>query len=129
LGWADASRRPPDRATAAWIKSHGLSGRRTVAWSSDAWLYVMADLSLGLPTPPIDNDEVLLGSQGQLAQAVAVLDPNMIITSDDALTGFPEVKPLLGSRYRAVDHEQWTTVWLRDDDIVTTRVTSAPGAS
>jgi len=100
-----------------------------VAWSSDAWLYVMADLSLGLPTPPIDNDEVLLGSQGQLAQAVAVLDPNMIITSDDALTGFPEVKPLLGSRYRAVDHEQWTTVWLRDDDIVTTRVTSAPGAS
>lgn len=79
-----------------------------MAWSSDAWLYVMADLSLGLPTPPIDNDEVLPGSQGQIAQAVAVLDPDMIITSDDALTGFPEVKPLLGSRYRrrprAVDH-------------------------
>jgi hypothetical protein len=128
LGRADASRRPPDRA-AAWIKSDGLSGRSAVAWSSDAWLYVMADLSLGLPTPPIDNDKVRLGSQGKLAQAIAVLDPDMIITSDDALTGFPEIKPLLSSPYRAVDHEQWTKVWLRDDDSLTTRVTSAPGAS
>lgn len=109
-----------DRATAAWIKSHGLAGRSAVAWSSDAWLYVMADLPLGLPTPPIYNDEVLLGTQGQVAQAVAELDPEMIITSDDALTGYPEVKPLLNSRYRVVDQEQWNTVWLRDDDGLTT---------
>ena len=81
-----------------------------MAWSSDAWLYVIADLPLGLPTPPIDNDEVLLGSQDKLAQAVAVLDPDMIITGDDALTGFSEIKPLLSSLYRAVDHEQWTMV-------------------
>jgi hypothetical protein len=129
LGWADASHPHPDRATAAWIKSHGLSGRSAVAWPSGAWLYVMADLPLGLPTPPIDSDEVLLGSQGQVAQAVAVLGSDMIITSDDALTGFPEAKPLLSSRCRAVDHEQWTTVWLRDDDNLTTRVTNARGAS
>ncbi len=109
-----------DRATAAWIKTHGLSGHTAVAWSSDAWLYVMADLKLGLPTPPIYNDEVLLGSQGQVADAVAALDPDMIITSDDALSGFPEVQPLLNSRYRVVDREQWNTVWLRDDDSLVT---------
>jgi len=33
----------------------------------------MADLPLGLPTPPIYNDEVLVGAQGQVAQAVALL--------------------------------------------------------
>jgi Dolichyl-phosphate-mannose-protein mannosyltransferase len=109
-----------DRGAAAWIKGHGLSGHSAVAWSSDAWLYVMADLPLSLPTPPIYNDEVLLGSQGQVAQAVADLDPDMIITSDDALTNFPEVEPLLNSRYRVVDREQWNTVWLRNDNALIT---------
>ncbi|HWF57414.1 MAG TPA: glycosyltransferase family 39 protein [Candidatus Dormibacteraeota bacterium] len=104
-----------DRATAAWIKGHGLSKHTAVAWSSDAWLYVMADLDVALPTPPIYNDEVLLGNQGQVAQAVRDIDPEMIITSDDALTNFPEVQPLLASNYRAVDREQWNTVWLRND--------------
>jgi hypothetical protein len=68
----------------------------------------MADLPLGLPTPPIDSDEVLLGSQGQVAQAVAVLDSDMIITSDDAhrLSGGQAAaqQPLPGGRPRAVDH-------------------------
>jgi hypothetical protein len=66
------------------------------------------------------NDEVLLGAQGQVTQAVAVVGPDMIITSDDALANFPEVQPLLTSRYRVVDREQWNTVWLRDDDSLTT---------
>jgi hypothetical protein len=86
-----------------------------VAWSSDAWLYVMADLDLALPTPPIYNDEVLLGNQGQVAQAVRNIDPEMIITTDDALFNFPEVQPLLASNYRPVDREQLNTVWLRND--------------
>jgi len=60
-----------------------------------------------------------LGSQGQVARAVADLDPDMIITADDALTNFPEVEPLLNSRYRVVDREQWNTVWLRNDDPLT----------
>jgi hypothetical protein len=107
-----------DRATAAWIKSHGLSKQTAVVWSSNAWLYVTADLDLILPTPPIYNDEVLLGNQGQVAQAVRQIDPAMIITSDDALTNFPEVEPLLTSNYRAVDREQWNTVWLRNDAVL-----------
>jgi hypothetical protein len=53
----------------------------------------------------------------------------MIITSDDALTGFPEVQPLLSSRYRVVDREQLNMLWLCDDGSLTTPVTSAPGAS
>ncbi|MHB8719298.1 MAG: glycosyltransferase family 39 protein [Candidatus Dormibacteria bacterium] len=105
-----------DRDTAAWLRQHGLSGRSGVAWSSDAWLYVMANLQLGLPTPPIYNDEVLLGTQGQVASAVADLDPDVIVTSDDALEAFPEVRPLLAANYREVDREEWNTVWLRDDD-------------
>jgi Dolichyl-phosphate-mannose-protein mannosyltransferase len=104
-----------DRKTSAWIKSHGLSGRTAVAWSSDAWLYVMADLPLSLPTPPIYNDEVLLGDQGQVAKVVADIAPDMVVTTDDALHNFPEVKPLLAQRYRMVDREQWNAVWLRDD--------------
>jgi hypothetical protein len=104
-----------DRATAQWIHAHQLSGRTAVAWSSDAWLYLMADLPLSLPTPPIYNDEVLLGNQGQVAKAVANIDPDIVVTSDDALEGFPEVKPLLAADYRVVDREQWNSVWLRDD--------------
>jgi hypothetical protein len=42
----------------------------------------------------------------------------MVITSDDALSKFPDVKPLLISRYRVVHREQVDTVWLRDDDDV-----------
>jgi hypothetical protein len=105
-----------DRATAAWIQSHGFSGRSAVAWSSDSWLYVMADLPLLLPAPPIYNDEVLFGTQGQVAQVVSSLAPDLIITTDDAVAGFPEVSALLASRYRPVDREDLNTVWLRDDD-------------
>jgi hypothetical protein len=115
-----------DRATAAWIKSHGLSGHSAVAWSSDAWLYVLGDLPLSLPTPPIYNDEVLLGHTGQVAETVAQIDPEIIITTTDALTGFPEVLPLLNSNYRVVDQESTVTVWLRDDDDVPTPQTTGP---
>ena len=115
-----------DRATAAWIKSHGLSGHSTVAWSSDAWLYVLGDLPLSLPTPPIYNDEVLLGHTGQVAETVAQIDPEIIITTTDALTGFPEVLPLLTSNYRVVDQESTVMVWLRDDDDVPTPQTTGP---
>ncbi len=104
-----------DRAAARWIREHGLSGRSAVAWSSDSWVYLMADLPLSLPTPPIYNDEVLLGNQGQVAAAVAGINPDILITSDDALQGFPEVKPLLGQRYHVVDRELLNLVWLRDD--------------
>lgn len=112
------SRVAGDRATAAWIKSHGLSGRSAVAWSSDAWLYVMADLPLLLPAPPIYNDEVLFGAQGQVAQVVTSLAPDLIITTDDAVAGFPEVSALLAASYRPVDRENLNTVWLRDGDDV-----------
>ncbi len=104
-----------DRAAAAWIKSHGLSGHPAVAWSSDAWVYLMADLPLSLPTPPIYNDEVLLGTQGQVATAVADINPELVVTADDALTTFPEVMPLLTAHYRVVDRENVDAVWLRDD--------------
>ena len=47
-----------------WLTQHGLRGTTAVIWSSDAWVYALADLQIVLPTPPIYNDEVLLGFNG-----------------------------------------------------------------
>src|SRR5205814_1659770 len=55
-------RSPADEATAAWIREHRLSQSSAVIWSSSAWLYLLADLPLALPTAPIYNNVVLLGS-------------------------------------------------------------------
>lgn len=105
-----------DRAMATWVTSHNLNSGTAVVWSSDAWPYVMAGLSVLMPTAPIYNDEVLLGNQGQVAVLVSTLHPDIIITSDDSLAGFPEVQPLLARSYRAVERAGWDTVWLRNDD-------------
>ena len=115
-----------DRSVATWVTSHGLRGHSAVVWSSDAWPYLMADLPVLMPTAPIYNDEVLLGNQGQVADRVRLLAPELIITSDDSLQGFPEVQPLLTASYRTVDREGWDTVWLRVGQAVTD---AAPGAS
>ena len=123
-GWQDSfdARVAGDRAVARWVKSHGLSTETAVVWSSDAWPYLMTGLSVLMPTAPIYNDEVLLGNQGQVAVQVGSLNPDLIITSDDSLAGFPEVQPLLSKSYRVVDREGWDTVWLRDDDTLTRAV-------
>jgi hypothetical protein len=113
-----------DRATgnaaaAAWVRSHGLSGHPAVVWSNDPWPYVLADLPLLLPTPPIYNNMTLLGINGQVSDRVRELDPEIIVTSEDAVLQFPEVKPLLHQRYRAVQQEgppgRRVAVWLRRD--------------
>ena len=60
-----------DAHVAAWITANGFSGDTAVVWSYDAWVYALANLQIDMPTPPIYNDEVLLGSAARWRQYVA----------------------------------------------------------
>ena len=104
-----------DSAVAVWIKAHGLDGRSAVVWSADAWLYDLNNLQLLLPTPPIYNDEALLGNGGPLAQKVADLDPEIVITEGTARQGHPEINSVLNDGYQDVDESGSEIVWLRND--------------
>jgi hypothetical protein len=106
---------PADMAVASWISAHGYSGASAVVWSSDAWVYSLADLSVLMPTPPIYNDEVLLGNNGPVATAVAELKPTLIVVSDDAETQFPEIKSVIDDgTYKRVYGSGPIAIWLRN---------------
>jgi len=104
-----------DSAVAVWIKAHGMDGSSAVVWSADAWLYELSDLQLLLPTPPIYNDEVLLGYDGPVAQKVADLDPEIVITEGSARQAYPEINSVLNDGYQEVDKSGSEIVWLRSD--------------
>jgi 4-amino-4-deoxy-L-arabinose transferase-like glycosyltransferase len=104
-----------DSEVAAWIKAHGLDGSSAVVWSADTWLYDLNDLQLLMPTPPIYNDEPLLGYNGPVAQKVADLDPEIVITEGSARQAYPEINSVLNDGYKNVDESGSEIVWLRDD--------------
>ena len=104
-----------DSAVAVWIKAHGLDGSSAVVWSADAWLYELNELQLLLPTPPIYNDEALLGNDGPVAQKVADLDPEIVITEGSARQAYPEINSVLNDGYQEVDELGSEIVWLRND--------------
>ena len=105
---------PADAAVVAWISEHGYTGASAVVWSSDAWVYSLADLPVLMPTPPIYNDEVLLGNNGPVASAVAAINPTLIIVSADAELQWPEISSLLDGRtYQRVFGSGPDTVWVR----------------
>jgi hypothetical protein len=105
---------PEDSAVAAWIKAHGLDGSSAVVWSADTWLYDLNDLQLLMPTPPIYNDEHLLGYEGPVAQEVADLEPALVITESQSVAAWPEIDPVLAAGYKNVDESGSEIVWLRD---------------
>ena len=104
-----------DGAAADYIRNQGLAGTTAVVWSSDAWIYALAELPDLMPTPPIYNDEVLLGQNGPVADYVSTLNPEVIVTSTDALVQFPEITKLLDSKYVASYWYYPNLVWLRAD--------------
>jgi hypothetical protein len=117
-GWNASfdSRVEADEDVAEWLTSQGLTGTTAVVWSSDAWLYALADLDQQVPTPPIYNDEVLFGINGPVADYVAMASPTLIIVAEDAEQQFPEVARLLdGTRYQRVFESAPDTVWVRSD--------------
>jgi hypothetical protein len=109
------SRVPGDEAVAAWIEHEGLSDATAVVWSSDAWVYALADLEVLVPTPPIYNDEVLLGINGQVATYVAKLTPAVIVTSSVTVLASPEINNVVKSGYVALFVTDPDTVWVRAD--------------
>jgi hypothetical protein len=74
----------------------------------------MADLPVSLPTPPIYNDMTLIGQNGEVSARVRELDPEIIVTADDAMLQFPEVNSVLDG-YRIVLYESHVSVWVRQD--------------
>ncbi len=106
---------PEDAEVGAWISANGLDGSSAVVWSSDAWLYETNDLQLVLPTAPIYNDNVLLGSD--LAPMVAALTPDLIVTEGHARSAWPSINGVLSADYQEMDHSDDGNeiVWVRDD--------------
>ncbi len=119
LAWSDwevqwDDRAPADTAVGNWLRAHNLAGHSAVVWSSDAWPYLLADLPVLLPTPPIYNDFALLGSNGEVTERVAALAPEIIVTSDADVAAFPEIQTLVKSRYHQVFTAGPDHVLLRD---------------
>ncbi|MGZ6046226.1 MAG: ArnT family glycosyltransferase [Isosphaeraceae bacterium] len=112
--WSDSfdSRVAPDAEVAAWLNARGLSQSRAVVWSSDAWLYLLADLDELMPTPPIYNNFVLLGYEGQVSSFVEDKRPEVIVTNDLDTASFPEIMPLLLRGYTQVFSAGLDHVWL-----------------
>ncbi len=106
-----------DAQVAAWVRRHGLGGSKAVVWSSDAWLYELADLQLLLRTPPIYNDEVLYGSDLNLEGVVASLHPPLIVTEGAARRAYPAIDRVVDGGYRAMGSSQDGNeiVWVRAD--------------
>jgi 4-amino-4-deoxy-L-arabinose transferase-like glycosyltransferase len=105
-----------DAAVVAWIDSAGLRGSRAAVWSYDAWVYALADLQIVMPTPPIYNDEVLLGYGGPVEQYVAQQRPVLIVVDAEAQKLFPEIATLLNSgAYVDKYASKPDTVWVRAD--------------
>jgi len=112
--WRDSFdvRVAPDAQVAAWLDESGLSKARAVVWSSDAWLYLLADLDELMPTPPIYNNFVLLGSEGQVSAYVEDARPEIIVTDDLDTASFPEILPLLLRDYTQVFSAGLEHVWV-----------------
>jgi 4-amino-4-deoxy-L-arabinose transferase-like glycosyltransferase len=107
-----------DSAVVSWLDAKGLSGSTAVVWSSDAWVYALANLQILLPTPPIYNDEVLLGFNGPVEEAVASARPVVIVTSEDAIQQYPEIAKLLdGVQYVNEFASYPDAVWVRSDTV------------
>ena len=105
-----------DADAVAWITAKGFSGDTAVVWSYDAWVYALADLQIVMPTPPIYNDEVLLGSGGPVETYVAAKRPVLIVVDAVAQALYPEIGKLLTGGEYVNEYESYPdTVWVRAD--------------
>ena len=69
-----------------------------------------------MPTPPIYNDEVLLGYGGPVEQYVAGQRPVLIIVDAQAQVLFPEIGKLLAGGEYVNEYQSYPdTVWVRAD--------------
>lgn len=107
-----------DAKVAAWVIRNGFSGDTAVVWSYDAWIYALANLQIIMPTPPIYNDEVLLGSGGPVEKYVAMRQPVLIMVDVKSQVLFPEIVTLLDSGEYIDEYQTYPyTVWVRADSV------------
>ena len=107
-----------DARVAAWVMRNGFSGDTAVVWSYDAWIYALANLQIIMPTPPIYNDEVLLGHGGPVETFVAAKQPVLIMVDIDSQALFPEITTLLDSGEYVEEYATYPyTVWVRADSV------------
>jgi 4-amino-4-deoxy-L-arabinose transferase-like glycosyltransferase len=107
-----------DAKVAAWVARNGFTGDTAVVWSYDAWIYALANLQIIMPTPPIYNDEVLLGSGGPVETYVAAKQPVLIMVDVKSQVLFPEITKLLDSGEYIEEYQTYPyTVWVRADSV------------
>jgi 4-amino-4-deoxy-L-arabinose transferase-like glycosyltransferase len=104
---------PGDEAVAKWIRDNGYSDSSAVVWSSSAWIYMLADLDVSLPAAPIYNDVIIYGSGRALALQVESMQPELIVTSDEATRQWPDIVPLLTREYQLVYSSGYDHVYVR----------------
>jgi len=90
---------PADVAVSDYIRQNR-PGESLVVWSSSAWPYLLASAPVQLRAGPIYNDVVLDGSGQVVAQRVDQLRPQLILTSQEAMTQWPQIETLLRSHYQ-----------------------------
>jgi 4-amino-4-deoxy-L-arabinose transferase-like glycosyltransferase len=109
-----------DANVSAWIVAEGYSGDTAVVWSYDAWVYALANLQVDMPTPPLYNDEVLLGTGGPVEQYVDNEQPVLIVVDSVAEGTFPEIDKLLAGGGYIKEYQSYPdTVWVRADSVKT----------
>jgi 4-amino-4-deoxy-L-arabinose transferase-like glycosyltransferase len=107
-----------DAKVTAWVIRNGFSGDTAVVWSYDAWIYALANLQIIMPTPPIYNDEVLLGPGGPVETYVAMKQPVLIMVDVKSQVLFPEIGKLLVSGEYIDEYQTYPyTVWVRADSV------------
>jgi len=121
--WASSfdARAPAAVAMGLWLHQHGATGETAVVWSADAWPYLLGDLPVTLPTPPIYNDNVLLGGSRLLSQRVASIAPEVLIISHGAFIEFKGMSPLLKLHYTRVFTYGPESIYLRNGTKATKR--------
>lgn len=105
-----------EKQAADWIRQHGLSGQSGLAWSSDAWVYLLANLRPVVPTPALYVDEMWLGPQGVMS-LVEANQPVVVVTTPSSLYVYPQIVPYLKRYYTEVDHPGESEVWVRSDHL------------
>jgi hypothetical protein len=102
-----------DRGVVRWLRQEGLTNEKILVWSSDAWIYSLTQSPVPLPTPPIYNDQNLLGPEG-LTASVKSINPPIIITDVPDVQQYPEIVDVLESSYHAVFTSSLDTIWLKN---------------
>ena len=101
-----------EKEAAAWIDQHGLRGQSALAWSSDAWVYLLAGVNPVVPTPALYVNEMWLGPS-RVMDRVRAGRPVVVVTTPSSLYVYPQIVPYLKQFYVEVYHPHESEVWVR----------------